>query len=195
MAAAISSSQVISSTSALAQKPWYGGIRVLNDPRRASLAPVRLDRYLAHIPCDCRSAPAARPVRFAVKAMKVKKGINKAVKGGAPNTGLSKLMEKKVRSLGSCGGKCGYLALQRLHLDPGWVDAQGNKGKGYGVYRFNKKYGANVDGYSPIWSPNEWSSKGDKYEPGVQGLAIWAVGFAALLATGGYAIYATSALS
>mmetsp|Transcript_8902 Transcript_8902/g.32829 ORF Transcript_8902/g.32829 Transcript_8902/m.32829 type:complete len:140 (+) Transcript_8902:76-495(+) len=139
MAAAISSSQVISSTSALAQKPC---------------------------------APAARPVRFAVKAMKVKKGINKAVKGGAPNTGLSKLMEKK-----------------------GWVDAQGNKGKGYGVYRFNKKYGANVDGYSPIWSPNEWSSKGDKYEPGVQGLAIWAVGFAALLATGGYAIYATSALS
>lgn len=34
-----------------------------------------------------------------------------------------------------------------------WVDPQGRKGKGYGVYRFQDKYGANVDGYSPIFSP------------------------------------------
>merc|ERR1712113_77629 len=119
-----------------------------------------------------KSAVAAKPLRLQVSAMKVKKGINRAAKLGAPNTGVSKEMQKK-----------------------GWIDAQGNKGKGYGVYRFSKKYGANVDGYSPIYSPGEWSSKGDTYDAGVTGLAIWAAGFALLLATGGYAIYATSALS
>jgi photosystem II protein len=41
------------------------------------------------------------------------------------------------------------------------------------VYRFNDKYGANVDGYSPIWSPNEWSESGDTYKGGFAGLAIW----------------------
>ncbi len=35
-----------------------------------------------------------------------------------------------------------------------WVDAQGNKGKGYGQYRFRNKYGGNVDEYSPIWTPS-----------------------------------------
>ena len=29
-----------------------------------------------------------------------------------------------------------------------WVDPQGRKGKGLGVYRFEDKYGANVDGES-----------------------------------------------
>lgn len=41
----------------------------------------------------------------------------------------------------------------------GWVDPQGRKGKGYGVYRFADKYGANVDGYSPIFSPGTSSKK------------------------------------
>merc|ERR1711998_621308 len=77
-----------------------------------------------------RTAVRATKVNTTVVAFKVKKGINKAAKGGAPNTGLSGEMNKK-----------------------GWKDAQGREGKGYGVYRFDKKYGANVDGYSPIYPP------------------------------------------
>ena len=69
-----------------------------------------------------------------------------------------------------------------------------NGTQGKGVYQFSSKYGANVDGYSPTYSPGEWSSKGDVYEPGAKGLAIWAAGFALLLLSGGYAIIATSAL-
>jgi len=96
----------------------------------------------------------ASKVAFSVSAngLNVKKGINKAAKGGAPNTGTSKEMAAK-----------------------GWTDAQGRKGKGYGVYRFEKKYGANVDGYSPIFTPNEWSETGDTYSSGFAGLAVWCV--------------------
>eukprot|EP00959_Pyramimonas_sp_CCMP1952_P212806 4453066-Pyramimonas_sp.AAC.1 len=47
--------------------------------------------------------------------------------------------------------------------------------QGYGVFRFDSKYGANVDGYSPIWSPNEWSETGDSYKAGAAGLAVWCV--------------------
>jgi len=45
--------------------------------------------------------------------------------------------------------------------------------QGYGVFRFDSKYGANVDGYSPIWSPNEWSETGDEYSGGTLGLLVW----------------------
>jgi len=41
------------------------------------------------------------------------------------------------------------------------------------VFRFDSKYGANVDGYSPIWSPNEWSETGDEYSGGTLGLVVW----------------------
>ncbi|RAK52445.1 hypothetical protein DJ021_18450, partial [Phenylobacterium hankyongense] len=55
------------------------------------------------------------------------------------------------------------------------VDASGRKAKGKGVYQFVDKYGANVDGYSPIYSPEEWSPSGDVYVGGTTGLLIWAV--------------------
>ncbi|CAD7703759.1 unnamed protein product [Ostreobium quekettii] len=55
----------------------------------------------------------------------------------------------------------------------GWVDAQGRKGKGKGVYQFAKKYGANVDGYSPIYTPDIWSDTGDSYSLGPKGLIAW----------------------
>ena len=32
--------------------------------------------------------------------------------------------------------------------------------QGYGVYRFENKYGANVDGYSPIYTPDQWTDDG-----------------------------------
>ncbi|KAJ6423192.1 hypothetical protein OIU84_024178, partial [Salix udensis] len=50
------------------------------------------------------------------------------------------------------------------------VDASGRKGKGKGVYQFVDKYGANVDGYSPIYNTNDWSPSGDVYVGGRTGL-------------------------
>eukprot|EP00252_Welwitschia_mirabilis_P016274 TRINITY_DN358_c0_g1_i1.p1 TRINITY_DN358_c0_g1~~TRINITY_DN358_c0_g1_i1.p1 ORF type:complete len:142 (-),score=35.20 TRINITY_DN358_c0_g1_i1:461-886(-) len=46
------------------------------------------------------------------------------------------------------------------------VDASGRKAKGKGVYQFADKYGANVDGYSPIYTPEEWSPTGGVYAGG-----------------------------
>lgn len=75
------------------------------------------------------------------------------------------------------------------------LDASGRKPKGKGVYQFVDKYGANVDGYSPIYSPEEWSPSGDVYVGGTTGLLIWAVTLGALLLGGALLVYSTSALS
>ncbi|KAK8482612.1 hypothetical protein V6N13_074936 [Hibiscus sabdariffa] len=74
------------------------------------------------------------------------------------------------------------------------TDASGRKGKGKGVYQFVDKYGANVDGYSPIYNTDEWSPSGDVYVGGLTGLAIWAVTLAGILAGGALLVYNTSAL-
>merc|ERR1712050_146968 len=66
------------------------------------------------------------------------------------------------------------MGVSRYMNKKGWVDAQGRKGKGFGVYRFANKYGANVDGYSPIYSPDEWSESGSKFSLGKKGLIAWA---------------------
>ena len=75
------------------------------------------------------------------------------------------------------------------------VDASGSRTKGKGVYQFVDKYGANVDGYSPIYKEEEWSPTGDVYVGGTTGLAIWAVTLAGLLAGGVLLVYNTSALA
>ena len=75
------------------------------------------------------------------------------------------------------------------------VDASGRKGKGKGVYQFVDKYGANVDGYSPIYDTKDWSPTGDVYAGGTTGLAIWAVTLLGLLAGGALLVYNTSALA
>merc|ERR1712232_1025913 len=76
----------------------------------------------------------------------------------------------------------------------GWVDAQGRKGKGFGVCRFANKYGANVDGYSPIYSPDEWSESGDTFSLGLKGLLAWAALVVVLLGVGINAVIATSSI-
>ena len=43
------------------------------------------------------------------------------------------------------------------------------------MYKFAKKYGTNVDGYSPIYTPDSWSSGGGSYKLGVKGLIAWYV--------------------
>ena len=75
------------------------------------------------------------------------------------------------------------------------VDANGRKGKGKGVYQFVDKYGANVDGYSPIYNEDDWSPTGDVYVGGTTGLLIWAVTLAGILGGGALLVYNTSALS
>lgn len=45
--------------------------------------------------------------------------------------------------------------------------------QGFGVYRFASKYGANVDGYSPIYTPDSWAETGDSYSLGTKGLLAW----------------------
>ena len=98
----------------------------------------------------------------------------------------------------------------------GWVDPQGRKGKvrsslvarsrillsliarissqGYGVYRFQDKYGANVDGYSPIYTPDQWADTGDSYKLGTKGLIAWAGLLLVLLGVGINLVVSTSAI-
>jgi photosystem II protein len=56
--------------------------------------------------------------------------------------------------------------------------------QGYGVYRFADKYGANVDGYSPIYTPDSWSESGGTYKLGTKGLIAWCVPLAIAPAQG-----------
>ncbi|XP_060188286.1 photosystem II 10 kDa polypeptide, chloroplastic [Lycium barbarum] len=75
------------------------------------------------------------------------------------------------------------------------LDASGRKPKGKGVYQFVDKYGANVDGYSPIYNTDEWAPSGDVYVGGTTGLAIWAVTLVGILAGGALLVFNTSALA
>merc|ERR1712124_120735 len=76
----------------------------------------------------------------------------------------------------------------------GWVDPQGRKGKGLGVYRYANKYGANIDGYSPIYSPDEWSEAGNTFSLGTKGLLAWAGLLLVLLGVGINLVVSTSQL-
>merc|ERR1712146_125255 len=82
-----------------------------------------------------------------------------------------------------------------IHVQEGWIDAQGRDGKGYGVYRFASKYGANIDGYSPIYQPSDWSDSGDTFQLGTKGLIAWAGLIVVLLGAGGFLIVQSSTLN
>jgi len=88
--------------------------------------------------------------------------------------------------------KATLMGVSRKMKDKNWTDSQGRKGKGYGVYRFADKYGANVDGYSPIYTPDTWSESGETYKLGTKGLVAWAGLIAVLLAVGASLIVSTS---
>merc|ERR1712113_143324 len=120
---------------------------------------------------QAKKTSSVAKVNTAIVASSGGKQPNKAVIYGSPNTGISKQMKKK-----------------------NWVDSQGRKGKGYGVYRYEDKYGTNIDGYSPIYSPGEWANTGDSYKPGKTGLLIWFGLLAGGLGFAGYLILSTSAL-
>ncbi|KAK9837710.1 hypothetical protein WJX74_003559 [Apatococcus lobatus] len=102
-----------------------------------------------------------------------KQGISGVVNDVVRNnlSGISKKMEKK-----------------------GWTDSSGRSGKGFGVYRFAKKYGANVDGYSPIYTPDTWAESGGSYSLGTRGLIAWAGLVVILLGVGITLVLSTSQL-
>lgn len=62
------------------------------------------------------------------------------------------------------------------------------------MYKFADKYGANVDGYSPIYSPDTWSSSGSEYKLGKRGLVAWLGLLVILLAVGVNLVISTSQL-
>merc|ERR1712093_235424 len=86
------------------------------------------------------------------------------------------------------------MGVSRYMNNKNWIDSQGRKGKGYGVYRFSAKYGTNVDGYSPIYSPDEWSESGDVFTLGTKGLIAWAGLLLVLLAVAVNLVLTTSQL-
>merc|ERR1711920_260211 len=120
---------------------------------------------------QAKKTSSVAKVNTAIVASSGGKQENKAIKYGSPNTGTSKEMKKK-----------------------NWVDSQGRKGKGYGVYRYEDKYGTNIDGYSPIYSPGEWTKQGDTYKPGKTGLLLWFGLLVGGLGFAGFLIFSTSAL-
>ena len=70
--------------------------------------------------------------------------------------------------------------------------ARRRSGKAGYVYKLGLKNGkANVDEYSPIWTPRDFKSDGDKYEGN---LLYWAITLAGILGSGVLAIVLTSAL-
>lgn len=62
------------------------------------------------------------------------------------------------------------------------------------MYQFEKKYGANVDGYSPIYTPDIWSESGNSYSLGTKGLLAWAGLVVVLLGVGLNLVISTSQL-
>merc|ERR1712070_450624 len=106
-------------------------------------------------------------------------------KSSAPK-GVSSVKDETVRN--------DLMGVSPFMNKKGWVDAQGRKGKGYGVYRYASKYGTNIDGYSPIYSPDEWTETGNTFSLGTKGLLAWAGLLIVLLGVGLNAVISTSSL-
>ncbi len=75
------------------------------------------------------------------------------------------------------------------------MDVSGKIPEGKIVYQFVKKYGANINGYSPIYAPDEWSKTSDSYARGVLGLAIKVMLLGSLLLGGVFLVYNTTTLA
>jgi len=156
-----------------------------------------------------KAAPAkkrAAPVKKKAAPVKKKKGAVEAPKGPGLVEGLFDILstntdslEARSRSGSTAKGAqryIGYRGSGQKGSAPNQIDASGKKSKfGGKVFRFADKYGGNIDEYAPIFTPEERSETGDTYAAGPLGLAVWFLGLTSLLGVGGYAIYATSALS
>ena len=123
--------------------------------------------------------------KFTTTLKTLKKSISSSGKKSTPK-GANSVEDDTVRN--------NLNGVSRFMNKKGWVDPQGRKGKGYGVYRFANKYGTNVDGYSPIYSPDEWSDSGNTFSLGTKGLLAWAGLLVVLLVVGINLVISTSQL-
>lgn len=112
-----------------------------------------------------------------------------AIASGAKKVDLKKIGVNKIKDEVV---KNNLMGTSRAMQKKDWKDAAGRKGKGFGVYRFQNKYGANVDGYSPIYTPDLWAETGDSYKLGTTGLIAWAGLVVVLLGVGLTLIVSTS---
>jgi len=150
-------------------------------PQAAQLlkhAPINPD----HVPSST-SPPTSLQNRASRRTLVIR---NNSEKVNIKESGLNSVENDTVRN--------NLMGKSRFMDKKGWVDAQGRKGKGYGVYRFADKYGANVDGYSPIYTPDRWTESGSSYKLGTKGLIAWAGLVVVLLGIGATLIISTSQL-
>ncbi|GIL50074.1 hypothetical protein Vafri_6393 [Volvox africanus] len=117
--------------------------------------------------------------------------VVKPVASGGGKTDITKV---GLNSIEDEVVKMNLMGKSRVMSNKEWKDASGRKGKGFGVYRYESKYGANVDGYSPIYTPDLWTESGDSYKLGTKGLIAWAGLVLVLLAVGVNLIISTSQL-
>eukprot|EP00798_Chlamydomonas_sp_ICE-L_P005887 gene5887-33458_t len=129
------------------------------------------------------AAPSMAVTRGSRKALHV---MNSSGKTDIKKQGLESLPEGTVKE--NLKGR------SRFMKDKNWRDPQGRKGTGKGVYAFEDKYGANVDGYSPIYTPDQWADNGDTYSLGTKGLIAWAGLLLVLVGVGINLIISTSQL-
>jgi hypothetical protein len=71
-----------------------------------------------------------------------------------------------------CSTRFGSVIRCSLRGGP-WRQNDGTSPAAVGWCRFANKYGVNVDGYSPIYTPDTWSESGDSYKLGAKGLIAW----------------------
>lgn len=103
-----------------------------------------------------------------------------------PSHHLSPRNQQGTKSKGGQAG-VGYKGSTEAGSAPKRRDGK----QGY-VYSLGLRNGkANVDEYSPIYTPDEFKSDGDKYEGN---LLYWAATLAGVIGSGALAIYLTSAL-
>merc|ERR1712007_158178 len=110
------------------------------------------------------------------------------------NSSGKKTTPKGVNSIENDTVRNNLMGTSRFMAKKNWVDSQGRKGKGLGVYRFSNKYGGNIDGYSPIYTPDYWSESGDTFSLGSKGLIAWAGLLLVLLGVGVNLVLTTSQL-
>mmetsp|Transcript_32868 Transcript_32868/g.83404 ORF Transcript_32868/g.83404 Transcript_32868/m.83404 type:complete len:140 (-) Transcript_32868:297-716(-) len=134
------------------------------------------------------AAVAQKVLVKGVPALRVSRKTVKPVASGAKVD----ITKQGLNSIDNETVKQNLMGRSRFMSKKDWVDSQGRKGKGYGVYRFENKYGANVDGYSPIYTPDQWTAEGDSFKLGTKGLIAWAGLVLVLLAVGVNLIVSTS---
>uniref|UniRef100_A0A7S1X8S9 Photosystem II 10 kDa polypeptide, chloroplastic n=1 Tax=Tetraselmis chuii TaxID=63592 RepID=A0A7S1X8S9_9CHLO len=126
-----------------------------------------------------------------VKATRGRNAVNTQVVASGKKIDLKK---QGLNKIGNATVQKNLMGVSDTMKGKDWKDPQGRKGKGMGVYKFQDKYGANVDGYSPIYTPDTWSESGESYKLGTKGLIAWAGLLVVGLAVAANLIYSTSQL-